>query len=88
MFQKCIDMIHVAYPFSRARAHCMVTGGLFPAFLAIPGGKEFIHWKVDGRKLETQEKQSLCSILCQMLLLFLLVVGQLCVKIWLLGYDG
>lgn len=36
---------------------------LSPAFLAIPGGKEFIHWKVDGRKLETQEKQSLCSII-------------------------
>ena len=61
MFKKCIDIIAVHYPLSPGLI-AMVNGGLFPAFLAVPGGKEFIHWKVDGRKLETQEKQSLCSI--------------------------
>jgi len=78
-------MIHVAYPFSRARAHCMVTGGLFPAFLAIPGGKEFIHWKVDGRKLETQEKQSLCSIFVPDFVLVSPCCWSIMCFIWLLG---
>jgi len=33
--------------------------GTAPLTTTIQGGKEFIHWKVDGRKLETQEKQIL-----------------------------